>query len=172
MFLMTQLQCREKTPEAHEVGTLARSCDACLEYLNACRTLLQVRYDHEGHLATDIQKGVMQHVGPYVHEYDLQQLYVFMKRMEMLTAETSYLYNQKLIKERVSDPDVIKRKKDPVEFKKAIDDQKMANRPEKERKQLSAREKAIAALVAVGLPLEMATASVDEQFKKQGKVTA
>jgi hypothetical protein len=172
MFLMTQQPCREQTPEVHEIGTLARSCDACLEYLNACRTLVTIRYDHEGKLDSDMQKGVIGHVPRFVHEYSLLELFTFMKRMEMLSAETSYLYNMKLIRDKVTDPDIIKRKRDPQEFQKAIQESKMAQRPEKEKKQLSAREKAIDALVKVGLPLEMATASVDEQFKKQGKVTA
>ncbi len=96
-----------------------------------------------------------------------------MKRMEMLTAETSYLYNQKLIKEKVTDPDIIKRKRDPVEFKKAIDASKLSQRPEKEKKQLDARGKAIAALMtATKLDEDICAQMVDEQFKKQGKVTA
>ncbi len=170
---MNQMQCRETAPEPHEVGTLSRSCDACLEYVNACRTLVTIRYDHEGKLDKDIQKGVIGHVSRHVSDYNLQELFVFMKRMEMLTAETSYLYNQKLIKEKVTDPDIIKRKRDPVEFKKAIDASKLSQRPEKEKKQLDARGKAIAALMtATKLDEDICAQMVDEQFKKQGKVTA
>ena len=96
-----------------------------------------------------------------------------MKRMEMLTAETSYLFNQKVIKDKITDPDIIKRKSDPVEFKKAIEDSKMSQRPEKEKRQLDARGKAIAALMlATRLDEDTCAQMVDEQFKKQGKVTA
>ena len=170
---MNQMRCRETTPEPHEVGTLSRSCDACLEYLNACRTLVTIRYDHEGKLDKDIQKGVIGHAHRFVSDYTLHELFIFMKRMEMLTAETSYLFNQKVIKEKVTDPDIIKRKRDPVEFKKAIEDSKMSQRPEKEKRQLDARGKAIAALMlATRLDEDTCAQMVDEQFKKQGKVTA
>ena len=169
------MTCPSKEQKEHELGTLCRECDACLEYLNACRTLIEIRYDFEGKLDKElnVKGGIARANGfTYAHEYNLQEMFVFMKRLEAITAEFSYLYSQKVIKERVPDPDVLRRKKDPQEFQKALAEQKLANRPAKERKHLSERDKAIAALTGVGLSLEDATASVDAKFKEQGKVTS
>ena len=160
--------------EPHELGTRPRDCDTCLEYNNACRTLVQCMYDHEGNLDKDmnIKSGTFR-ANHFVHEMGLQEHFVFLKRLEGITAETSYLYSQKIIRERVNDPEVLKRKKDPQEFKKALAEQKLAQRPEKERKHLDARGKAIEAMMRVAMMSEeQATAAVDEQFRKQGKVVA
>jgi hypothetical protein len=178
--------CRAEVTEAlppHEIGMKARECDMCLEYLNACRTLIGFSFVHDPEstpgepryiLDKDHnQKSGVARCGPFVHEMNLQEHFVFLKRLEAITAEVSFLYTQKIIKERVSDPDIIKRKKDPAAFKAAVEAQKMAQRPVKERRQLDAREKAIEGLMkATGLPESVATQMVDEQLKKQGKVTA
>lgn len=161
--------------DSHLLGEKARECDKCLEYLNACRTLMHVQYDNEGNLDKDLnQRSATFTAHRHVHEFSLQQHFVFLKRLEAITAEVSYLYQQKIIKEKIADPAVIQRKKDyPLELQKAIEKQKYDARPIKERKALDARGKAIAELMkATGIPETIATTMIDEQLKKQGKVTA
>lgn len=177
---LTDIPCKAvEGIEAHKRGSAAATCEKCLEYLNACRTLVEIGYVWNAEVQDYIlekehnQKSGTFAANHFVHEMNLQEHFVFLKRLEAITAEVSYLYSQKIIKERVTDPDVVRRKSSPAEFKKAVAESRMANRPAKEKRQLSEREKAIEGLMkGTGLDEKMATLLVDEQFKKQGKVVA
>lgn len=174
MFLMAYTLCKDGVQtEPHELGARPRDCDTCLEYNNACRTLVQCMYDHEGNLDKDMNmKSGAFRVNHFVHNMPLEEHFVFLKRLEMIVSETHYLYDQKRIKERIPNEGALK-SKNTQEFKKALAEQKLAQRPVKERKHLDDRGKAIEAMMRIAMVTEEeATDAVDKQFRKQGKVVA
>lgn len=93
---------------------------------------------------------------------------MYQKRFEALAAKASLVYNERLISEKIPDPKDIQRKNE--DWKKAIEEQKDKQRPAKERKILTDRDKAIQAYVTVGIPEQEATKIVDEQMAAIGRV--
>ena len=168
-----------KEPE-HEMGSLPRDCDQCLDYLNSCRLLVETSKLWDTDKKTWIldrennrSQGSMmsnRHIEfiSKVHELSLEHLFMYVKRFEGIAATFSIMYHTRIVKERVPD---VKSAESAKEFSEAIAAQKYSQRPKKEKKALDERGKAIAALVAVGIPESVAIASVDSKLKEQGKVT-
>lgn len=174
MFNLNDMMCQECTKRR---GESALTCAACLDYLNWCRVMIEPwRSEKHPDLYADFdlqQKIAIEKVSKdtsgYIDELDTQTLFIWYQRFVGLSAAASLLYNQKVIKERIPDVDRVERAKS---FSEAIERQKMEQRPKVEKKQLDARGKAIAAMMAVGMSETDATESVDRKFKSVGKVTA
>lgn len=167
--------------ESHRLGDLPSECDQCLKYLNSCKLLVEVT------TAFDVASGeyildkdtnrssgsarAFQHLDflGKVHELNLEHLFMYVKRFEGIAAQFSIMYHTKIVKERVPD---VKSLEKAEEFSEAVAAQRMTQRPKKEKKQLSERDRAIQVLTGVGVSLAAATAEVDKRFKEQGKVTS
>lgn len=171
----------DQTVQEHEMGSLPKECDQCLNYLNSCKLLVETSkvfssekqtyiLDKENNRSQASQMCVrhMEFVEK-VHELSLEHLFMYAKRFEGIAAQCSIMYHTRIVKERIPD---IRSAEKSAEFAAAVSEQRLAQRPKKEKKQLSERDKAIAALTGVGIPLAAAIASVDEKFKEQGKVIA
>lgn len=104
-----------------------------------------------------------------VDKMTLDELFVFMKKAEAVAAGAGLAYNQRLMKLRVSPEDVETRKKDQQSFAGAARQARVDNLPKKERRLLSDRDKAIEQLMKF-MDREAATASVDSQMSKQGRL--
>lgn len=170
---METMDCPASGQDKHDIGSRARECDKCLEYLNALRLFHRVHYEPDGSLDKELnQRMAADRVHKFVHEMSLQEHFMYMKRFEAATAEVAFLYHQKIVKERIADPAGLERKSSNQEFQKAVELQKLAQRPKKERVQLDSRDKAIRALMAVGVSEKDARESVDKPLREQGKVVA
>ena len=176
MIPRTILVCFRGTEQEHETGDKPLECQDCLDYLNRCRTMLEPHKMHDGTWDKEITMAATSAATfrffEHIHEITLQEMYIYVKMTEALAAQVHFMYDKKLIKEKVSDPDILKGVKDPEEFKRSVAKQRLEQRPKKERKHLDDREKAIKALTELGIPLASAVTSVDEKFKAQGKVVA
>ncbi len=104
-------------------------------------------------------------------KYKLDDLFIFMKHLESLHATCAIAYHTRVVKERVPDIDDVEKKvRKSKEVKEALREQKIANLPKAEQKMLKDREKAVQALVSVGIPREIAEKEVDATMKGQGKL--
>lgn len=147
-------------------------CPDCLAFANSCVLLLRPM---ERISAEDNQKSVFawsdqeNHlVNYFVHELDLKELHLYVKRYEAFGALLRLGYQKKVVTER------------PAQVKEAVDsesyqvwklEQRKIHAPKKEKKQISDYEKAVDYLVKLGVELLEAQNTVKAQFSKQGKVT-
>lgn len=182
---MKNVQCNNegKLSESHELGTQPLECGYCLQYLNDCKNLIEVRPDYQGVFDKDMNQAAaataMFHFAEQyldVAKMDLQQLFVWVKRMEGLTFQCSFMYYQATKKQGVNDPDVLKRKKGPTEFQAEVKRQQDNNRPSGEKKKMAKAEsdfeRAVNKIVEkVGLAREIAEDMVRNEFKKAGKMS-
>jgi hypothetical protein len=156
----------------HEVGTKPADCYGCTTYLNTARLIHKVRRNGDNSIDREAhEKWVGDQAPKFVHEMPLDELFVYLKGFEAFTSYVSFLYSQRLIKERVADPSKLK-DKTGKEFAKAVAEMKHAARPKKELKHLSDFDKTIQVLVSAGIPEAIAKSEVEKQFKAQGKVTS
>lgn len=125
------------------LGSNPLECSECLKYINWVRLIADpfpVQLD-----ANTIQRETVGRVNKFqdIYQLDMDQLFLWGKKMEAIAAACSMLYQAKVIKERT--PDI-----DRAEMTKAIEKsnriQKLENLPKKEKKILSERDKAVAAI--------------------------
>lgn len=154
----------------HEVGSKSMECRECLSYLNSARLLHKVHKSiADGSIDKDLNvKRAGESALKFCHEMTLDEHYVYLKMMETFTAMVSYAYSQKLVEVRLADAATVK-KYNGDSFNKALAEAKKANRPKKELKHLSDKDKAIAVLTAAGIDHDSATKAIEEQFRAQGK---
>lgn len=172
------MQCpsEDKLLTAHTKGDQPRECQTCLDYLNICRLMVEPRTDSIASNQTTamnwFEKLVPMQGGKLVSEMNLQEIFMYQKRFEALAAKSSIIYNEQLIKERIPNPKELERKsaEKAEQWEQAVRDQKDAQRPAKEKKILSDRDKAIAAYKLVGIPQSEATKIVDEQMAAIGRI--
>lgn len=147
----------------HTIGTMSVQCEDCLEYTNMCMTILlpDTSQSREAN-----QQAVFQNSPYLVKDLTLEEHYLFMRRLESLAANVGVLYQQRIHKERVPD---IKRAEASIDYAASIKKQKDSQRPKKEQKLLSDRDKAIGALTKLGLDPEVAAKTVDKQMSKEGR---
>lgn len=148
-------------------GTNPKECDTCLTYLNYARMMISFGEKQD---IPSVQAGAVVSLHHYldVAKMDLGQIYQFQKRLEALHAEVAAIYTSLKIKARIPDSSKAEKAKD---FKKAVDKQKVDSASKVDKKKLDSRDKAIQALMNVGLSYEVAAASVDKRLAEQGKVT-
>ena len=159
------MDCKDNSGvSTHQKGDRPLECEKCLEYLNVCRLMIEPRTDS----ITSNQTVAVNYSNKLIHEMTLQEIFMFQKRFEALAAQCSYVYSTRTITERVPDPKELERKKE--DWAQAVKEQKDKQRPAKEKKILTDRDKAIEALIGVGVPREAAIASVDERMKSMGRV--
>jgi hypothetical protein len=158
--------CENESIGLHEQGYKPMECHECIRHLNF--VLLMVKPLPDMGIAKN-QEAATGRTLKYVHEMTLQEIFIYQKMVEAIAAQCSLIYNQRLIKDKIPDPKELERKSE--DWKRAEKEMKDRNRPAKEKKQLSDRDKAVAALVSVGVSQSDAESSVDERFKKMGKLT-
>lgn len=166
MFNLNDMTCPECTKKR---GDSPLVCGRCLDYLNWCRIMTEPYADKDGVLDPDIthqQNLAAARTLQYVHELDLQELFMWARRHEAIAAQCSVLYNQGVIKERI--PDVAKLEKEQ-EWREALEKQKKDNLPPVQKKRLSDFEKAVAGLMAVGVSRKDAEESTKAQFEKTNR---
>lgn len=169
----------DQKQEEHEMGSLPKNCEQCLEYLNSCRLLVETSkvfstekntfvLDKENNRAQGSTMAT-RHIEMVskVHELSLEHLFMYVKRFEGIAAQFSIMYHTRIVKERVPDP---KNMENAKAFSDAVSEQKLSQRPKKEKKMLSDLEKSISILTSVGVPYEAAKTEVEKRFKEQGKV--
>lgn len=147
-------------------------CTACLQFANSCVLLLRPMDRISGE---DNQKSVFtlsdydnSVINYFVHELDLKQLHLYVKRYEAFGALLRLGYLKKVVQER---PSIIENGVESENFAKWKKEDRYKNAPKAEKRQLSDYDKAVAYLTKLGIPEEEAQRSVKEQFAKQGKVT-
>lgn len=162
------MQCSNTETTAHDKGDQPRECQICIDYLNYCRLMVEPRTDS---IASN-QTVAMNYFDKLVPDMTLQEIFLYQKRFEALAAKASLIYSDQLVKDKIPNPKEIQEraKRKDEDWKKAVEEQKNAQRPAKERKILSDRDKAIEAYVKVGIPKEAATAIVDQQMSEIGRV--
>lgn len=172
--LNAPMNCPSTPPDStkvHHLGTQTIECEDCAKWNNWCRLILtptplgntptKEKIEHN-------QRSAFEWVSKSKHVADmsLDELFIWMKKVEAIAAGASLAYNNRLIKNRVARPDDAER---AIEFKDAVKKQKDENRPKKERVLLSDREKAIKALIDIGMDAVIAAKSVDERMASVGR---
>lgn len=168
MFLLTDPM---KCPSCDALfGTATVTCEKCQAYNNACRLLVtpafvegKVDIVHEKQLGFEHAAHFMR-----VSDFTLEQMFVFMKKMEAVCAGFNLAYSQANVKKHTPDPKKLAR--DAEEFTEAVKAQRIEQLPKKERKMLDDRQKAVATLVAIGLTEENATLEVEKRMSKEGRL--
>lgn len=159
------------------IGSNLLECERCLDYVNwTCLMVTPVGTEtdishNQAHAGDNTLKFIQ---NKFVDELDLQNHYIFMKRLEAMAAAASIAYNARKIKAQIPNPSKIEKSK---EWNEAIRKQREEQRPQKERKILSQRDKAIESLVGVmvktGMPEEtarqLATTQVDKSMSEVGR---
>lgn len=164
--------CVNNEVPAHDKGDQPRDCQVCIDYLNYCRLMVEPKTDS---IASN-QTVAMNYFDKLVCDMSLQEIFMYQKRFEALAAKASLIYSEQLIKDKIPNPKELKAiraddsKRKTEEWNKAVEDQKDAQRPPKERKILTDRDKAIAAYVKVGIGENEAIKIVDEQMAAIGRV--
>lgn len=168
MFLLTDPM---KCPSCDALfGTATVTCVKCQAYNNACRLLLTPAFtEGKVDIPREQQLG-FEHASHFmrVSDFTLEQMFVYMKKIEAIAAGFSLAYNEQLVKKRIADPK--KLAKDAEEFTEAVREQRVAQLPKKERKMLDDRQKAVAALVAIGLSEKQASEEVEKRMSKEGRL--
>lgn len=158
------MQCPNGEVPAHTRGDNPRECQTCIDYMNWCRLMVEPRTDS---IASN-QTVAVQWFEKMVPDMSLQEIFMYQKRFEALAARASLVYSDQLVKDKIPNPKEIERK--AADWARAVEEQKDKNRPPKEKKILSDRDKAINAYVSVGIPLDQATKIVDEQMAAIGRI--
>lgn len=167
MVELTSAKCHSKTEgiEAHEIGSNPRRCDECLQYMN--KMLVLVR-PYTGKDVEFNQIVTAQNMPFLVKDLNLEEFYLYTKKLEMLAACAGLMYQDTLRKTKVN-PDTVKKNAGKQSFAEEMKRERDLQRPKKEKKLLDARDKAIAVYTSLGMPLDQAAKMVDEQMAKQGR---
>lgn len=175
MFLLTDPM---KCPSCDALfGTATVTCVKCQAYNNACRLLLTPAFaEGKVDIPREQQLG-FEHAAHFmrVSDFTLEQMFVYMKKIEAIAAGFSLAYNEQLVKKRIADPKKLAR--DAEEFTEAVKTQRIEQLPKKERKMLDDRQKAINAIFDIYVTLmpekealEKATAEVEKRMSKEGRL--
>lgn len=152
-------------------GTNPIECDECLQYVNWSRLIVTpVGTDKDGNIGHALENTTkyIDRFYPPPYSASLQDLFLFLKRMEAITAGASLAYSRRKVQERIPNPKDLESSEG--EWNEAIKKQKDAQRPKKERVLLSDRDKGIKHLMTnLKMSLEMASKIVDEQMSKEGR---
>ncbi len=155
----------------HEKGEFPRACDQCLAYLNWVRLMVK---PIEGITTQANQQAAIGSTLKYVADMNVQEVFVYMKMMEAVAAQVFIIHEDRTRKERIPNPKELQQQNE--DWQRAVKEQKdrLKSTPElkKEKKILSDRDRAVEALVSVGVPRKAAEESVDEKMRQQGKVVA
>lgn len=147
------------------LGSNVTECTHCLNYNNQSRLLIQ-------NFMTDDEAKAMDRVVKFVEnvaDMSLENTFRFVRHLRSLSAGATVAYQNKLIKERINDPKGITKKLNAAEFAQAVREQKDAQRPPREKKLLTAREKAIKSLTDIGVPESIAIERIDSEMTKVGR---
>lgn len=158
-------------------GSNVVECETCLRYNNSCRLLIQ-------NFTTDSEQGAQDRVEKHlsVHEMSLEQTMIFVRHLRALAAGATVVYQNKLIKTRIADPASLNKRLNQTkvkteEFAAAVKEQRDAQRPKKEKRILSDREKAIEKVaeifqrtgIAETVAYTMAATEVDKRMAEVGR---
>lgn len=162
------MQCPETGLPAHTKGDQPRECQICIDHINICRLMVEPRTDS----VASNQTVAINYFMKLVPDMTLQEIFMFQKRFEALAAQASLIYSDQLRVERIPNPKELqeKSKKKQADWTQAVEEQKDKQRPPKEKKILSDRDKAIAAYVAVGVSEKESIEIVDKQMAAIGRV--
>lgn len=146
------------------IGSNARECDECLSYLNRLRLSFTIT---EQLGITENQASAITGINHFIKDFELNQIFLFQKRLEAATAEVMVIYHTKKVKEKIPDPKSAEKKGE--EYAAAVKIQKFDQMSKKEKKVMSEKDKAIQALMNSGVTEAMATTIIESEFKKLGK---
>ncbi len=154
-------------------GTNPINCETCFSYLNWTRLLL-APFNTNDDSTDDLQKRSIRNLNDFVKVNEITQpevMFKYMKLFEALSAGMSLIYNAKIINDRLPDPEQAESSSrgKSKEFSDAVKAQREAQRPKKEKKLLTLREKSIAQMVAIGMSEEDAAKFVDNGLLKAGR---
>lgn len=134
------------------------------EYLNACRLLIEPLLDCSKE-TNEYDAECRFNSTRFIKNMSLQGQFLMLSRMEKIAAANSLA-----IQKNYKTIEIELNKREKAKFETATKQARLDNRPKSERTQLSQRDKAIKALLGLGMSEADAVASVDSRLSEQGKV--
>lgn len=162
-------------------GINAMECQTCLDYFNSIRLLvLPARSSNSSMNREEEQSlsgGAAERIAR-VHEMNLQELFIFTKKLEACAGTANLLYTQQKIAAAVPDPEKLERSAE--EWKQALAEQKKANRSASEKrkdkqiesaedKAIRAFEKLVSSYTNIGIARAAALEMASQLYQSQGK---
>lgn len=169
MFSLTDpMNCPAQPIETgtHVYGTRTTDCEQCRVYNNWSRIMLTPTTMDVQHEYNTSFENVPKFIE--ISKLSLDDIFIFMKKITAIAAGFTLAWDNANIKKRTPNPKALEAQSE--EFEQAVKVQRIAQLPPKERKMLSDKEKAIKALMDIGIDKATATANVEERMAKAGRL--
>jgi hypothetical protein len=158
--------CENESIGQHDKGYKPMECQECIRHLNF--VLLMVKPLPDMGVAKN-QEASIGRTLKYVNDMTLQEIFIYQKMVEAIAAQASLIYNQRLVRDKIVDPKELEKRSE--DWQQAQKEMQVRNLPKVSKKHLTDYEKAVQALMHIGLSRIDAESSVKERFDAQNKMT-